>query len=53
METDKGIRSELRVGEWTTSVDLSDAYLHIPVHPAFRKYLRLHILADTGLPVQR
>ena len=47
METDRGIRSQLRPGEWTTSIDLSDAYLHIPVHPAFRKYLRLHILGET------
>ena len=43
METDRAIRSQLRPGEWTTSVDLSDAYLHIPVHPSFKKFLRLHI----------
>ena len=24
-----------------TSIDLSDAYLHIPIHPDFRKYLRI------------
>lgn len=43
METDAVIRSQLQVGEWTTSIDLKDAYLHIPVHPGFRKYLRFHI----------
>ena len=43
METDRSIRQQLQQGEWTTSIDLSDAYLHIPVAPAYRKYLRLHI----------
>ena len=43
METDRSIRSQLRAGEWTTSVDLSDAYLHIPVHQNFRKFLRLRL----------
>ena len=47
METDRSIRSQLRPGEWTTSVDLSDAYLHIPVHSNFRKYLRLNIMGQT------
>ena len=27
-------------GEWVTSIDLLDAYLHIPIHPNSRKYLR-------------
>ena len=27
-------------GEWVSSIDLSDAYLHIPIHPNSRKYLR-------------
>ena len=26
--------------EWVSSIDLSDAYLHIPIHPNSRKYLR-------------
>ena len=36
-------------GEWVTSIDLSDAYLHIPIHPNSRKYLRL--LQVTGVPL--
>ena len=43
MESDWSIRSQLRVKEWATSIDLRDAYLHIPIHPHYRKFLRLHI----------
>ena len=43
METDRSIRSQLQPGEWTTSIDLSDAYLHIPVAIEYRKFLRIHI----------
>ena len=32
--------SSLIPGEWVLSIDLSDAYLHIPIHPNSRKYLR-------------
>ena len=28
--------------EWVTSIDLSDAYLYIPIHPQSRKFLRFH-----------
>lgn len=27
-------------GEWFTSIDLRDAYVHVPIHPEHRKYLR-------------
>ena len=40
METPESIRSSLIPGEWMSSIDLSDAYLHIPIHPNSRKYLR-------------
>ena len=40
METPESIRNDLRQYDWTTSIDLSDAYLHIPVNPTYRKYLR-------------
>ena len=42
METPESIRTSLRQGEWVTSIDLSDAYLHIPIHPQSRKFLRFH-----------
>ena len=33
METPESIRTSLIPGEWASSIDLSDAYLHIPIHP--------------------
>jgi hypothetical protein len=30
----------LNKGEWTASLDLTDAYLHVPMRPRSRKYLR-------------
>ena len=35
------IRTSLVPGEWISSIELSDAYLDIPIHPNSRKYLRL------------
>ena len=54
METPESIRTSLIPGEWVSSIDLSDAYLHIPIHPNSRKYLRLchksHVFQFTSLP---
>ena len=40
METQGSIRSAIRRQEWTVSIDIRDAYLHVPMHQAVRKYLR-------------
>ena len=40
METNRSIRGSIRLGMWTTSLDLTDAYFHIPISPKFRKFLR-------------
>lgn len=40
MESVNSISLALRRGEWATSVDLADAYLHIPMHPLSWRYLR-------------
>ena len=32
IETPESIRASLIPGEWVSSIDLSDAYLHIPIH---------------------
>ena len=40
MEIPESIRASLIPGEWVSSIDLSDAYLHIPIYPNSRKYLR-------------
>ena len=43
METAEVIRASLQVGEWVASIDLTDAYFHVPIHPKFQKYLRFHV----------
>lgn len=40
METADSIRSAIQPGEWITSIDISDAYFHIPLAPAVRHYFR-------------
>ena len=51
METPKSIRTSLIPGEWVASID---AYLHIPIHPHSRKYLRFchrsQVFQFTSLP---
>ena len=54
METPESIRTSLIPVEWVSSIDLSDAYLHIPIHPSSRKYLRFcykaQVFQFTSLP---
>ena len=54
METPESIRTSLIPGEWVLLIDLSDAYLHIPIHPNSRKYLRFcykaQVFQFTSLP---
>ena len=40
METVKLIRQLILVRNWTVSIDLTDAYLHVPIYPRSRKYFR-------------
>jgi ribonuclease HI len=40
METPATIRLALRPNDWLTSIDLKDAYFHIPIHQSSRPYLR-------------
>jgi hypothetical protein len=40
METAKSIRLSIRRGDFATSVDLKDAYFHVPMHKTSWKYLR-------------
>ena len=42
METPETIRTSLQAGEWVTSIDFKDAYVHIPIHSQYRKYMRFH-----------
>ena len=40
METAEHVREHLKKGEWATSLDLTEAYHHVPIHRSCRKYLR-------------
>ena len=40
IETAESIRKSIRKGEWVISIDLTDAYFHVPIHPQSQKYLR-------------
>ncbi len=43
METQRSVRETVRNHFWSVSIDLQDAYLHIPIRPTYRKYLRFAI----------
>ncbi len=40
METARSIRDTVQVNDWAVSIDLRDAYLHVPIARPSRKYLR-------------
>jgi hypothetical protein len=44
METPQLVLKSLRLGQWAASIDLKDAYFHIPIKVASRKYLRFMAL---------
>ena len=54
METVKSVRQSIMYNDWAVSIDLTDAYLHVPIHPISRKYLRFvydhQVFQFTALP---
>jgi len=40
METPGSTPGSVQKGQWLTSLDLKDAYFHVPIHPESRRYLR-------------
>jgi hypothetical protein len=46
METAASIQKSLRPDMFVTSIDLKDAYYHLPVHVSYRKYLRVALLGQ-------
>ncbi|KAG1139408.1 hypothetical protein G6F36_015952 [Rhizopus arrhizus] len=42
METIQQVSLMVQPGDYMTSIDLSDAFLHLPVHPEHRRYLRFY-----------
>ena len=43
METAEKIRKEVTPNTWATSVDLTDAYHHLPIHPHFQNFLAFEV----------
>ena len=43
METPTSIMAAMRPREWTTSIDLKDAYFHVPIARSSQKYLRFSL----------
>ena len=56
METVKSVRQSMKHNDWAVSIDLTDAYLHVPIHPQSRKYLRFiyedQVFHFTALPFE-
>ena len=46
METIQSVLLSVRQGDWMASIDLKEAYLQVPVHPASRHFLRF-VFRDT------
>ena len=42
MEEVVWIRQWLRSGGWICGIDIKDAFLHVPIHKKFRKFLRFN-----------
>ena len=40
METPANLHHSIQKGDWVISLDLTDVYLHVPIHPSSRKFLR-------------
>ena len=40
METTQSVLDSIQQGDWMVSMDMQDAYFHIPIHPSSRKFLR-------------
>jgi hypothetical protein len=40
MESPQDVRQAIRPGDWAAYIDLKDAYFHVPIAMAARKYLR-------------
>ena len=43
METAEIIRNSVTKGEWLVSIDLKDAYLHVPIHSDSQHLLYFHV----------
>jgi ribonuclease HI len=44
MQTLQVVQQQLQKGDWLASLDLKDAYFHVPIHPEYQKYMRFEFL---------
>ena len=55
MKTVKSVRQSIMAINWAVSKDLTDAYLHVPIHQISRKYLQFvyeqQVFQFTALPL--
>jgi hypothetical protein len=42
METTRSVAVAILPGDWVVSLDVRDAYLHVPVHPDYQYYLQFY-----------
>ena len=42
METTRSVATAIQPGDWAVSLDLKDAYFHIPIHPDYQHFLRFY-----------
>ena len=52
METAEVIRNSICKGEWVVSLDLTDAYFHIPIHQKSQNLLRFHVGGRSKVQIQ-
>ncbi len=48
METLTYILHGLHKGWWMVSLDLKEAYLHVPIHPSHWRFLRVALRSQAG-----
>lgn len=47
MEDMRTLGALIQREDWMVKIDLKDAYLHVPIHPAYRKYLQIQTEGET------
>ena len=51
MTTPRTVTNAMHKGDWAVSIDLKDAYFHVPIHVRSRRLLRFAIATNDGLRV--
>ena len=50
METQRKVKDAIQLNDWAFSLDLTDAYLHVPIHRRSHKYLRFTLIGLSTSP---